>query len=94
MAYEASKDKELWSEDLGTIVVSVNQYNGGDPKVGIVRKFEGKDGEVKFGKAGRLTMDEFADIVAHADEINKAAGKGKKTKTKKKKSKKADDDDE
>jgi hypothetical protein len=90
MAYEAAKDKELASFDLGTIVVTVNQYNGGEPKVQISRKFEGRDGEVKYGRAGRLTMEEYSDLCAHQDDINKAAGRGAKKKTKKKKAKKED----
>lgn len=78
MAYDAAKDKELANWDLGQIVVTVNQYNGGEPKVGISRKYE-KNGEERLMRSGRLTMEEYADVVAHSDEIMAAAGKGKKT---------------
>jgi hypothetical protein len=83
----------LASFDLGSLLVTVNSYEGGDPKIQISRKFENREGEMKFGRAGRLTMDEFSDLVAHAEDIRAVGKGGKKTTTTKTKKKKASGDE-
>ncbi len=79
-AYDESKDKRLWRGQIGNLVVSVQQYNGGEAKVQIgPRVIESKNGGTINSKAGRLTIDELQWITEKADEIKAAAGwKGKK----------------
>jgi len=85
MAYDPQKDKELACFDLGEIIVTVQQYNGGDKKVQLSRRF-GENGKV--GRAGRLLESEFRDIVSIADNILAVFdGEAKKKKTKKAKGK-------
>jgi hypothetical protein len=84
MAFDESKDKVLGSwtikgDDDSTIEVAVCQYNGGPIKVQIgPRLVEKKNGEAMRLKAGRLTMSEYAKLVALDPKIQKAAtGKAK-----------------
>jgi len=58
-AYDKNKDVESVSwvmED--NIRVSVHQYDGGDKKLQIVRMFVKKDGEIRYGKLGRMIKEE------------------------------------
>jgi hypothetical protein len=60
MAWDASKDKELEREEYlhSDLVVTLNSYEGGPPKIGVVRIRTTKDGEPYYRKMGRLTRDE------------------------------------
>ena len=74
MAFDPGKDKTLkkWKcEDTG-LIVSINQYGDGEPKLQIgPRAFMRKDGEESQRKAGRLTMEDvmwFYDIIDEVKE--------------------------
>jgi hypothetical protein len=82
MAYDPEKDVELKHWRLATgLQVSVNQYNGGEPKLRIGPRFiEKKDGTESMAKAGGLTQPEVMEFVHLAGDIldvMKAASKGK-----------------
>ena len=73
MPYDPDKDKTLrkWKSEQTGLVVSINQYGGGEPKVQIgPRILLKKDGTERTPvKAGRLTIEDlmwFYDII---DEI-------------------------
>ena len=72
MAFDAEKDKILkqWRSEETGLVISINRYAEGEPKVQIgPRIFIKKDGGESQRKAGRLTMEDllwFYDII---DEI-------------------------
>jgi len=70
MAYDTSKDKELWKGAVGNLRISVHAYNGGEAKLQIgPRIVETKEGAEKFMKAGRITEDEFDYLIGYAEEI-------------------------
>jgi len=72
MPFDPEKDKILkeWRNEKTGLVISINRYGEGEPKVQIgPRIFAKKDGGKSRRKAGRLTMEDllwFYDIV---DEI-------------------------
>ncbi len=72
MAFDPEKDKVLksWrSEDTG-LVVSINQYGEGEPKVQIgPRIVIKKDGGESQRRAGRLTMEDLMWFYEVIDEI-------------------------
>jgi len=80
MAFDPNKDKILhkWRcEDTG-LVISINQYGDGEPKLQIgPRVFTKKDGSESQGKAGRLSMEDlmwFYEIIDDVkDELSKRA---------------------
>jgi hypothetical protein len=70
MAYDAEKDKVLktWKCEETGLMVSINQYANGEPKVQIgPRILSKKDGTQRApAKAGRLTIEDlmwFYDII-------------------------------
>jgi len=69
MAFDPEKDKILkkWQCEETGLVVSINQYGDGEPKVQIgPRIFTRKDGQESQRKAGRLTIEDvmwFYDII-------------------------------
>ena len=73
MAYDASKDKMLkkWKCDETGLIVSINQYGDGEPKVQIgpriLMKKDGSEGAPV--KAGRLTMEDLLWIYDIIDEL-------------------------
>ena len=80
MAFDPEKDKTLkkWQCDETGLVVSINQYGDGEPKVQIgPRIFTRKDGQESQRKAGRLTIEDvmwFYDIIDDVkDELSKLA---------------------
>jgi hypothetical protein len=80
MAYDASKDKELksWKHKDG-LFICLYQYNGGEPKIQIgPREYKKSDGSAGYGKAGRLTLEEFGWIIGLKDEIRTEVLKVKK----------------
>ena len=72
MAFDAEKDKVLkeWrSKDTG-LVVSINQYASGEPKVQIgPRIVLKKDGQESRRRAGRMTMEDLVWFYDVIDEI-------------------------
>jgi len=69
MAFDPEMDKILkkWKCEETGLVVSINQYGDGEPKVQIgPRIFTRKDGQESQRKAGRLTIEDvmwFYDII-------------------------------
>jgi hypothetical protein len=81
MAFDPEKDKILkkWQCDETGLVISINQYGDGEPKVQIgPRIFTRKDGQESQRKAGRLTIEDvmwFYDIIDDIkEELSKLAG--------------------
>jgi len=80
MAYDESKDKEIktWQHQSG-LYLSIYQYNGGEPKIQIgPRAYKKADGSTGYGKAGRLTLEEFGWVLNLRDEIRAEILKMKK----------------
>ena len=80
MAYEPDKDKVLkkWKCEETGLVVTINQYGNGEPKLQIgPRVFVKKDGGESQRKAGRLSIEDllwFYDIIDEAkDELSRLA---------------------
>ena len=80
MAFEPEKDKILKKGqcDATGLVVSINQYGDGEPKLQIgPRIFKRKDGGETQRKAGRLTIEDvmwFYEIIDEAkEELSKLA---------------------
>jgi hypothetical protein len=80
MAFDPEMDKILkkWQCDETGLVISINQYGDGEPKVQIgPRVFKRKDGQESQRKAGRLTIEDliwFYEIIDEVkDELSKLA---------------------
>ena len=80
MAFDPEKDKILkkWECEETGLVVSINQYGDGEPKLQIgPRISKRKDGNESQRKAGRLTIEDvmwFYDIIDEAkEELSKLA---------------------
>lgn len=80
MAFDPDKDKILkkWQCDETGLVVTINQYGDGEPKVQIgPRMFTRKDGKESQRKAGRMTIEDvmwFYDIIDDVkEELSKLA---------------------
>ncbi|MFZ7125403.1 MAG: hypothetical protein ACOWWM_04515 [Desulfobacterales bacterium] len=73
MAYEADKDKVLkqWKCEETGLMVSINQYGDGEPKVQIgPRILMKKDGTERApAKAGRLSVEDLMWLYDIIDEI-------------------------
>jgi hypothetical protein len=73
MAYEAEKDKVLkkWKCEETGLLVSINQYGDGEPKLQIgPRMFKKRDGsEGAPAKAGRLSIEDVLWLYDTLDEI-------------------------
>ena len=73
MAYDPEKDKMLkkWKCEETGLVVSINQYGDGEPKVQIgPRILLKKDGTERAPvKAGRLTIEDLMWLYDNIDEI-------------------------
>ena len=73
MAYEPEKDKVLktWKCDQTGLMVSINQYASGEPKVQIgPRILTKKDGSQRApAKAGRLTIEDLEWLYEIIDEV-------------------------
>ncbi len=60
MAYDPSKDQVLatWENEDTGLIVSINQYGDGEPKLQIgPRSYRKRDGTMATTKAGRLAID-------------------------------------
>lgn len=80
MAFEPEKDKILkaWKCEETGLMVSINQYADGEPKLQIgPRVFAKRDGTESQRKAGRLTIEDlmwFYEIIDEVkDELSKLA---------------------
>jgi hypothetical protein len=80
MAFDPKKDKTLkkWQCEETGLVVSINRYGDGEPKLQIgPRVFVRKDGGESQRKAGRLTIEDllwFYDIIDEVkDELSSLA---------------------
>jgi hypothetical protein len=80
MAFDPEMDKILnkWKCEETGLVVSINQYGDGEPKLQIgPRVFTKKDGQESQRKAGRLTIEDvmwFYDIIDDVkEELSKLA---------------------
>lgn len=72
MPFDASMDKVLkkWKCDETGLVISINQYGDGEPKLQIgPRIFVKKDGGESQRKAGRLTIEDVMWLYDMIDEI-------------------------
>jgi hypothetical protein len=81
MPFDPEMDKILkeWRCEETGLVVSINRYGNGEPKLQIgPRVFIRKDGNESQRKAGRLTIEDlmwFYDIIDEVkDELSKLAG--------------------
>lgn len=72
MAFEPEKDKVLnkWKCEETGLVISINQYADGEPKLQIgPRIFMKKDGTESQRKAGRLTIEDLIWFYEIIDEV-------------------------
>lgn len=74
MAYDANQDQvlETWENDETGLMISINRYGAGDPKLQIgPRAYVKRDGSKGTTRAGRLTIDDvlwLADILEEVKE--------------------------
>lgn len=83
MPFDPEKDKILktWKCEETGLLVTINRYGEGEPKVQIgPRMFLRKDGKETQRKAGRLTVEDllwFYDVIDEVkDELTSLAGPG------------------
>jgi hypothetical protein len=72
MAFDPEKDKILnkWKCEETGLIVSINQYGDGEPKVQIgPRVFMRKDGVESQRKAGRLSIEDLMWFYEIIDEV-------------------------
>ena len=72
MAYDAEKDKVLasWQNDETGLMVTINRYGEGEPKLQIgPRAYTKKDGSQSTSKAGRLPIDDVLWLNEVLEEI-------------------------
>ncbi len=78
MAFDPEKDKILkkWQSDETGLLVSINQYGDGEPKVQIgPRMFTRKDGKESQRKAGRLTIEDVMWLYDIIDDVKEELAK-------------------
>jgi len=83
MPFDPDMDKMLkqWKNEGTGLVISINQYGAGEPKLQIgPRVFLRKDGNESQRKAGRLSIEDllwFYEIIDEVkEELSKLAGPG------------------
>ncbi len=72
MPFDASKDEVIknWRCEETGLVVSINQYNNGEPKVQIgPRIYTKKDGTESQRRAGRMSMEDLMWFYEIIDEV-------------------------
>lgn len=77
MAFDKSKDVTHFEGDIvtekGALKVSVMSYNGGERKLQIgPRTYEKKNGSTGYTKAGRITVEEYAQLKDMLPQIEEA----------------------
>jgi len=78
MAFDPEKDKVLnkWKCEETGLVITINQYGDGEPKLQIgPRMFMKKDGTESQRKAGRLTIEDLIWFYEVIDEIKDVLSK-------------------
>ena len=86
MAYDPKKDVKVAEFEVGELLVTVQKYNGGEPKVQVSRSFKNKADETQYGRAGRLSKEEFNGFCDLKEKILEAMeGKKDASATKKRK---------
>ncbi len=72
MPYDSNLDEEIFSKTFEKegqkIVVSVHSYNNGPKKLQIIRQSLDAQGNVRFGKLGRLSKEEVQAILPYIQE--------------------------
>ncbi len=67
MPYDAKLDERLFAKthetDSDRLTVSIYSYNKGQKKLQISRETKNADGELKFGKLGRLNKEEATAVI-------------------------------
>ena len=67
MPYDSSLDETLfsksWETDEERLTVSVRSYNKGTKKLQISRESKNAQGELRFAKLGRMTMEEASALL-------------------------------
>ncbi len=77
MGYSEKKDKLLKlfecgdTDNGGSLQIAIFSYDGGPAKLQMTRSFLKKDGSYGYGKAGRLTIEEFIFLQDNSEEIIK-----------------------
>ena len=62
--FDKSKDVVEWMIDIDGLQITVNRYNGGEPKLQIgPRIYTKSDGSDGFAKAGRLSFVEARQLL-------------------------------
>lgn len=72
MAYDPSKDDVLenWENDETGLIISINRYGDGEPKLQIgPRAYTKRDGTRVTAKAGRLTIDDILWLSEVLEEV-------------------------
>jgi hypothetical protein len=72
MAFDAEKDKVLheWKSEETGLVISINQYAQGEPKLQIgPRVYTKKDGSESQRRAGRLSIEDLLWFYEIIDEV-------------------------
>ena len=72
MAFDAEKDKVLhkWKSEETGLVISINQYAEGEPKLQIgPRVYTKKDGSESQRRAGRLSIEDLLWFYEIIDEV-------------------------
>jgi len=78
MAFDPEMDKILkkWQCDETGLLVSINQYGNGEPKLQIgPRIFKKKDGQESQRKAGRLTIEDVMWLYDIIDDVKEELSK-------------------
>ena len=72
MPYDASLDEKVFSKSLAgensRVTVSVYSYNKGPKKLQITRENGDKEGNLRFTKLGRLSVEEVQGILPFIQE--------------------------
>jgi hypothetical protein len=67
MPYDSSLDKCLFSKSLeneqGRVTVSVYSYNNGPKKLQVSRETKDREGNLTFGKLGRISKEEIEGLM-------------------------------
>ncbi len=72
MAYDATKDQvlETWENEETGLIISINRYGDGDPKLQIgPRTYVKRDGTKATAKPGRLSIDDVLWLEAIIEEV-------------------------
>jgi hypothetical protein len=78
MAFDPGMDKMLkqWKNEETGLVISINQYGSGEPKLQIgPRVFLRKDGNESQRKAGRLSIEDLLWLYEIIDEVKEDLSK-------------------